>query len=299
MQMSAGCTCLEIVEVMLRSVLYDRRIFDIIWSMMKRVTVILMLCILLLPPLAAYADVIFEPENDFYEQHRSRIIFLGRSFAANGDGGSVSVKKDPGARADIARLENGAITYMQYSCLYDGDFWGFTYEHSGWIKLSQMLVLYDYVAFEEYHFGELYLYDGDYAEVKETRAAIAWPWPGSGEPMWVFEDLDAESFRVAYAYRDDEGREWGFVTYLYGSRNIWVCLSDPLNSDISIFNPVPAPGVWVSDTEHIDIRQHADAPVNESSIIAVIIVLVTALVVGTAVLIRVVWKNDKHGRGTP
>jgi len=140
-----------------------------------------------------------------------------------------------------------------YFCLYGGEFWGFTYEFSGWIKLDQMLVMYDYVAFEEDHRDEFYPYDGDFTQIKEARSAIAWAWPGSDAHIWTYEDLETENFRVSYAYKDNEGREWGFVTYLYGGRNIWVCLSDPLNRDIPAFNPAPEPMPWVAETNAIGI----------------------------------------------
>jgi hypothetical protein len=207
----------------------------------------------------------------------------------------VSIKKEPGSKNAITNLQSGATTYMQYSCLYDGDFWGYTFEYAGWVKLDQMLVLYDYVAFEEDHLDELYLYSGDYAELKETRSAIVWPWPGANAPLWTVEDLDAGNFRVAYAYMDAENREWGFVTYLYGSRNIWVCLNDPLNREMPVFNPAPEPSKWESETAHIDIRHHINEQENEFSILVIIIVLVTVLVVGTIVLIKVAWKPSKTG----
>ncbi|MDR2854536.1 MAG: hypothetical protein LBV40_00015 [Methanomicrobiales archaeon] len=159
------------------------------------------------------------------------------------------------------------------------------------MKLEEMLVLYDYVAFAEEHLNEFYPYNGDYTEIKETRSAIAWPWPGAGELLWTVEDLDTTHFYVTYAYKDEQGREWGFVPYLYGSRNIWVCLSDPQNRDLPAFNPAPEPDVWVSETVHVDIKHYASE--NEFSVVIVIIGLVTVLVAGTAVLIRVFWKPNK------
>jgi len=233
----------------------------------------------------------------FYKQHQNRIVYLGRSFSANGEDGSVLVKREPGSRNNIATLQNGTVAYMQYSCLYDGDFWGFTLEYSGWVKLSEMLVLYDYVAFEEEYFDDLYIYSGDYAVINETRSALAWPWPGASAPLWTIEDLNTDNFRVAYAYTDNDGRVWGFVTYLYGSRNVWFCLSDPLNRDIPAFNPAPAPSIWESETAHVDIRQYINEQKSETSILVVIIALVVALVGGTAILIRVVWKPNKIEQG--
>jgi hypothetical protein len=259
--------------------------------MFKYVSVIIIVCFLtlILIPLAAHADVIVEPENDFYTQHRDKIIFLNRNFVANGESGSVPIKKEPAANKDKGSLLNGDEAYMSYSCLYDGEFWGYTFSYEGWVKLDQMLVLYDYVSFEEEHFDEFYRYSGDYAKIKETRAVLVWPGPGAGAPVWTVEDLSTENFSVSYAYTDKDGREWGFVTYLYGNRNVWVCLSEPLNRDMPVLNPAPAPVVWVSETEHIDIQQQSGVQGGELSIIAIVIAMVSVLVLGTAVLIRVVW----------
>lgn len=257
------------------------------------------LCLLLTPTLAAYADIIAAPDNDFYDRHRNECVLLGRSFAVNGGNGFVSLKKAPGSGGELAVIENGEIIYLEYSCLYKGDYWGLTsfdnpdktsrqWRLYGWVKTDQLLVLYDDVAFEEDHLADIYLYRGDYAAIKETKAAIAWPWPGAGAILWTVEGLDAASFRVAYAYRDAEGREWGMVTYLYGSRDIWVCLSDPLNRDIPAFNPEPAPTLWVSETAHTDIG------ISQNPTLALIIGLVALVVFGTAVLIRVFWKPKKE-----
>ena len=259
--------------------------------MLKRFFVILIVCFFLMPASAAYADVIVPPENDFYTEHQDQMVYLDRSFVANGEGGSVSVKKAPGITQDIDTIQNGEAAYIEYSCLYEGNFWGFTNAYSGWVRLDQMLVLYDYVAFYEDHENEFYSYDGDYAEIKEARSAIAWPWPGADTPNWTIEDLGAEYFSVPYAYKDEEGREWGFVTYLFGNRNIWVCLSDPLDQNLS--TPRPAPSVWVSETEHVDIN-----PGKESSVFIIIIILVVVVVVVTMVLIRIFWKPNKTKQET-
>jgi len=259
--------------------------------MRKCVFALIAVCLLLKPAFTVYADLIYEPDNGFYQQHRRQIVYLGRSFMASGTGGSLSVKKDPGFRNDIAKLQNGEVTYVQYSCLYDGEFWGFTSEFSGWIKLDQMLVMYDYVAFEEDHRDELYPYDGDFSQIKETRSAIAWAWPGSDVYIWTYENLDTENFRVSYAYKDNEGREWGFVTYLYGGRNIWVCLSDPLNRDLPAFNPAPEPIPWVSETTHINIERSG------MSLFVLITIFTAVLVVSTVVLINVYWRPNKTNPG--
>jgi len=259
----------------------------------KRVFAFFAVCLLLAPALAAQADLIYEPENDFYEQHSSEILYLGRSFMANGADGFAQVRKEPGASSVIAELQNGEATYFQYSCLYDGDFWGYTSAYSGWVMMDQLLVLYDYISFEEEHLAKFYSYGGDYGEIRKEAAAIAWPWPGAEAPLWTFEDLDVENFWVSHAYTDDYGREWGFVTYLYGYRSIWICLSDPLNRGLAAQSPAPEPEQWVSDTEHTEIAV-AGGLSPEVAILAIIIVMVLALAVGTVVLIKVLWKPAKN-----
>ena len=258
--------------------------------MVKRFFMVLAVCVLLIPNFVAYADVIFEPENDFYIQNSRDCVYLGRSFTANGNDGSVPVKNEPGKEKATGTIKNGETVYVEYSCLYDGDYWGLVrWEGSyGWVKMEQMLVLYDYISFDEEHFEEFYQYTGNYDEIKKESAACTWAWPGSEGPLWTITDLNTDNFWVSYAYMDQDGREWGFVTYLYGSRNIWVCLSDPLNRDMPVFNPAPEPDVWESETMHVDIRENT--PENEFPILVVVIILVITLVVGTAVLIRVIWK---------
>ena len=41
---------------------------------MKRIAFLLVSCLLMMASLAAYADVIIEPEDAFYAQHQSRIL---------------------------------------------------------------------------------------------------------------------------------------------------------------------------------------------------------------------------------
>ena len=256
--------------------------------MKKIVLALLILIFVLTPASVAYADVLIEPENRFYEKHRDNIVYLSRGFSANGPDGFAHVRKQPGARNEVTKIKNGEEVYIEYSCLYDGDFWGFTLQNSGWIRMDELLVLYDFLTFEEEHSSEFYAYDGDYAEIEETRSAIAWSWPGSGDALWTFEDTDAEYFNAAYAWKDEQGREWGFVGYLYGLRNIWFCLSDPVNGEIPAFNPASAPSAWAAAKAHKEIVKSDD------SMLWIIIILVAVLIIVTAVLIRVFWKPKKQ-----
>lgn len=265
--------------------------------MKKSIFTLFAVCFLILSAFTAFATDPVDSTNDFFNQNRSECVYLGRSFRLSNADGSVSVKSAPGSNQEIAVIENGKTVFIEYSCLFKGDYWGLTsfYKNNssnqgktyGWVKLDQFLVLYDYVAFEEEHLNEFYTYHGNYDKIKNTREVLAWQWPGSGSPLWTIKDIDTTNFRVLHAYKDEKGREWGFVTHFYDSPNIWICLSDPLNRAIPAFNPAPAPKPWVSETTHTDIGKSA------SPTIVLIIILVTALVVGTIILIKVFWKSDK------
>ena len=258
--------------------------------MRKLILAVLAACFLLIIAVPVSADVVVQPENAFFASHRNDCIYLGRDFIANGLDGFVAVHDTPDAKDNGLTIENGEVLRLEFSCLYEGVFWGFAERHSGWVKIDgQLSVLYDYVAFQEAHVEELYHYEGDYAALNETKAAAAWPWPGADAPLWTIEDLDMAHFSTLYAYQDAEGREWGFVTYLHGSPNVWFCLSDPLNRELPAFNPAPAPMPWESDTAHTDIAK------TETPAVLLIVVLVAGLVVGTAVLIKVFWKPGEEG----
>lgn len=263
--------------------------------MKKRVLALITVYLFLIPAFAIFADAAAKPDNAFFTRHENKCVYLGRSFVANGIDGFVTVKKEPGSAREEVKIKNGETVYLDYSCLYNSEYWGYTSDENGWVKIdNQLFVLYDYISFLEEHQAELYPYSGDYAEIKKTRAAVAWPWPGAESPLWTIEDLDTTNFRVLHAYKDQQSREWGFVTYLYGSPNIWICLSEPLNRAIPVFHPAQEPTVWKPDTEHTDIGKSANS---HHGTLGLMILLVTVLFVGTAVLIKILWKPDKNGSG--
>jgi len=266
-------------------------------ALAKSVFTLTILTFLLTATLFAGADGIVEPENDFYNQHRDECVYLGRSFV-NAKYNSVSIKNEPDAHDDIGIIKNGETVYLEYSCLFDGAYWGMSqYRYNGWVKIDQLLVLYDYVAFEEDHFDEFYEYNGAYDELRNAGAAIAWPWPGSGIPLFTIESIDTEHFKALHVYMDDAGREWGFVPYYYGNGNIWVCLNDPLNRDTLATNPAPQPAVWETETFHYDIALYKNVQKSKSSMLIIIIIMVAALVAGTAILIKVFWTPQKTKPG--
>jgi len=261
--------------------------------MVKRGFLALMICLFLAPFTIAYADLIWEPENNFYQEHKSNMVALDRSFTVNGTNGTVAVKEKPGAKQDVTSIKNGTVIYIHYSCLYGGEYWGYTeyygdsVRYSGWVKLDQMLVHYDYKAFAEQHRNEFYEYKGAYSEMKDPLSCVTWDWPGADHLKSVTE-VYLDHFSIVHAYKDKDGREWGFITDYKGSIGFWVCLSDPLNQSIPAFNPEPEPYLWVSMTTHVDL---IDSDKGSDPPIVAISAMVAFVVAGTAALIRVFWKR--------
>jgi hypothetical protein len=253
--------------------------------MKKLLSGIFAIVFVLLASTTVYADVLFEPDNGFYQNNKANCGSISRSFVVNGEKGYVSVKNQPEG-VEKTKLDNGDTVWLYYSCLYNGVYWGFTHlGGGGWVEISQLLLLYNFEDFARDHADEFHAYNGGYEKIIEAGRAITWAWPGSGEPGYILSDLNAGNVASSTYYTDDQGRVWGFVTYLYGYRNIWLCLSDPLDGDIPAFNPAPPPIPWEPKFEHVDIGE----PV--SGTIVLIAVLVSALAIGTGVLIKVFWKG--------
>ena len=245
---------------------------------------------------AAFADAIATPDNSFYIRHNSECVYLNRGFYANGEGGSVSLKKEPGSSTETGSVENGVKINIMFTYEYKGETWGVTTVYisgksynefpTGWVPFSQLLLAYDYICFNEDHQEEIYNYTGGYDSLKEAEKIVLWSWPGSGVELSSIQqgDFDYNNLGIDSAYKDGEGREWGFIGYWYGARNVWVCISDPSNSDIPAFNPEPKPALWQPDGA--DNNTSAGGP----PVPVLAIILVSSAVVCTAVLIRLVSK---------
>ncbi|MDR0784009.1 MAG: hypothetical protein LBE83_09685 [Propionibacteriaceae bacterium] len=257
---------------------------------MKRLAGLAIVCLLALATPLAYGDAIVQPNNDFWEQHLEQMVRLDREFVVFSATGSVDVQTAPDLTTVVKNLTSGDILMLDYTCLYDGSYWGYSLEHEGWIDMEQLRLLKDYADYYDEHQDEFYPYQGGLAAVQETGAALVWRWPGADWPLWTLS-FDAETLTsqmISWAYRDADGRQWGFIDYYDGNQNFWICLSDPMNADIRHFDPLPEPTVWVPETPHINIP----APTNPTSPIIIVIVVVV-LVVAAAGLILVAWKPKR------
>lgn len=284
--------------------------------MKKKMTTLLLAAILLaFPFINAGADVIFEPADDFYSRHSNECEYLGRRFYANGDDGYVSMLSEPASGKRIATVENGEILGIQF--IYDnaGEIWGVGYD-SGWAPMSDLILVYDAISFNEDHKHEFDVADVDVDALINAGYIVFWTWPGSGEismeyvPSADNKALERSWLEAAYTYTDDEGRVWGYIPYFYAARSQWVCLSDPSNKGIPAFNEATAPTLKQPGNSPLEPDvipggptsypssvtgppDAPDPPPDGPSMLGLILVLVGFLVVATAVLIGFFWNRKK------
>lgn len=232
----------------------------------------------------ARADVLWEPNNSFYARHADECEYLGRRFYANGPEGYITLWDAPGGYLVEGQYQNG----FALSVHWVWENWGCVYAFDGekvsvgWVPLSDLELVYDYIAFEE-EYGELIEpYQGQFADydgdVEEIRF---YEYPGAAEPKetWGTEDvLDDLTGRggdsyIQSVFVDEDGLTWGYVGYLYGSRNLWFCLDDPGGTDFPI-REVEVPDLIPARTPRLPVMAYVPYA------------LVAVVVIVTAVLLR-------------
>lgn len=209
---------------------------------MKRKLIALLTVLLLLAAMAtpAFADIIWEPRGDsFYESHRDECDYHDRSYLANGEKGYVTVKASPDSLIEVANLANGTRFFVVHVWEgKDGTQWGVGYpsgqwDKEGWVKLSEMAMVYDYISFNEDHSHEFQEYDGSGDHLTE---AYVYSYPGGVCGSRMEQGSGDYTFAQAFnnLYTDENGLRWTFVGYYMGHRDGWVCIDDPMNENLGI-----------------------------------------------------------------
>lgn len=187
----------------------------------------------------ASADVIWEPEDDFFTRHSEQCEYESFTCYANGESGYVEVYSKPGDGRPKQVIPNGGLysvswTYENRWALieYDSQTLQNAYDaETGWVKLSQLEKKYDSDDFISDHGDKLSdeIVTLKPEEIGESFAV--WSYPGSGEVM--YENMPPYSeLSLGSIYTDGEGRRWGYVGYYYGRLNGWVCIDEPSSTDI-------------------------------------------------------------------
>ena len=108
-----------------------------------------------------------------------------------------------------------------------GIVWGFSERHGAWAPLGYTMVQYDHIAFREEHADKITTPTN--TMTMECKSVYLYEYPGAPNPLQMGNlDLTTEQL-----YTDEQGRQWGYVSYVYGIRNKWFCLDDPANDQLS------------------------------------------------------------------
>ncbi|WP_167956099.1 hypothetical protein [Anaerosporobacter faecicola] len=244
------------------------------------------------------ADVIWEPEDDFYREHTDECTYVNRSYTSNGEKGYIIVYRSPIQNKKIDALINGSTLHVSFSYDKDGEIWGvINYDKkgddtvepayaggtTGWVRLEELNVVYDEISFREDHTGQIQSYSGDFDTYEIKEQIYIWTYPGSGEALNKIDkttwDNKENAPNLSECYTDEDGREWGYVGYYYGMGG-WICISDPENEKLPIkqhakeeeFTPVEPP-------KDILKSQEQEERLEEGILIGIVagVVIITAL----------------------
>ncbi len=231
------------------------------------------------------ADVIWTPENRFYEMHREECEYIGRTYEFRGYEGSVPVFDAPDGKY-LGSVENGGTSNVQF--LWQGEqAWGYVEQvaASGWVPMDDLSLVYDSQQFMEEHADRIQTVEP--TGVDEEKIVIyEYPYGPRRFTMEEYEGYQPFEDMFAILYTDESGLRWGYVGYYMGRVEAWVCLDDPLNEDLS---------TSVVETQP-SAAQLRGTPSVEASGNALLLpaVLVFAVVVVTAALIRKLCPQKKR-----
>lgn len=285
------------------------------WFMEKRFGKIWMACLLVLIgciscALSVRADVIWEPEDSFYQEHASECTYVNRWFTANGPDGKVILYQSPEMPIETGSWENGYQAYIAF--VYtdsDGIEWGI-YDNdaklSGWVPMAYMEVVYDSLSFQQEHSGEITEQSGE-LECKDGEEIYLWKYPGAED----FQTFESQEYPPSYhgVYEDAEGHRWGHVGYYFGIKDKWVCIDRP-GAEFAALYPEGAPGAeqkgGMEDSEKADSDKENPGgdnsreterivPKRNGRVVTIAVVMVAAVVLGTAALL-VIMKKRQPGK---
>lgn len=211
--------------------------------MKKLFTFLLSLVLLLSLCPAALADVIVEPEDNFFKQHSDACLRENRGYYTNGGKGYVIGFAAPEGSGKVV-FPNGTRFVISWT-YSDGDkLWGLMEysaetlqpgygEESCWVNLSEMLLDYDSESFMAEHAAQLVEESVQVLIPDYQSEMICWAYPGSTTVKYTIGG-HANTIDFYQTYTDSLGRKWGYCGYWRAHRQFWVCLDDPFNQELSV-----------------------------------------------------------------
>lgn len=186
----------------------------------------------------ASADIIWEPNDSFYEKHRGECSYVGRGYELAGYDGKVTVFTAPGGMNKLT-LDNGLQVGIQFTWKGKGTTWGYLVRWDenwdsrteGWVPMDDLSLVYDSKQFMTDHAGE----------ITETQPvpvnfheAVLYDYPNGPAGSTLAEEPEYQRFDEMFTqvYTDSSGLRWGYVGYYMGLREYWICLDDPMNGEL-------------------------------------------------------------------
>ena len=142
------------------------------------------------------ADVIWEPEDTFYQEHAEQCNYEGRSYLTNGKDGYVIVYDSPKATKKIDAVTNEQEFYVSFTYEKWGTKWGVVNytkdsgdnvessdqdEQTGWVRMKDMTVVYDEQSFSRDHNNQITQSNEKFDLSNTKNQVYIWSYPGSKE----------------------------------------------------------------------------------------------------------------------
>lgn len=248
-----------------------------------------------------YADLIFEPNDSFYQKNSESMKTLRREFTANGADGNVTVFSNPTSKKKDVTFENGTIFFVSFTYTSTlGTKWGIieyprkdnsnvtiSNRETGWVKMDDLKLVYDNISFSEDHKDEFTNYNNEFDAIKDEENLLLWTYPGSGVIKRTFI-INPDTYPVFdHTYTDENDRVWGYISYYMGKGG-WLCFSAPSDENL--------PKSVVKSDELNDTLQDdnntTNTFLNEKALFIIAITLVSVLVIITILLIRKFWSKN-------
>lgn len=203
---------------------------------MKKIAWMLVLLMLLAFGMTfANADVLWIPEDEFFEEHQDECETLGRSYYTTK---SLTLQVSPENDRKVETIKAGSYVYAQFSYTDEGNVkWGLNElenGRTGWFKLEDATLKYDHMSFMEDKAEQITEYEGE-LRAYEGDIAIYYTYPNSGE---FFKGPANAETQYSYNYTDEAGKEWAYVSYFWGQDG-WICQDDPNDESLDSARFVP------------------------------------------------------------
>lgn len=208
---------------------------------------------LLLNGLPVHADLIWEPmEDPFYAEYADECEYANRTYVAKTD--EVVVYESPTSHEKVDVWEKGKSVYISF--VYEdekGVEWGI-YDNgdetqSGWIRMEDMALKYDSLAFRE-EYAEKIMEEAVTVGSGEEMTIGFWTYPGAKGKNDV--KIGEEGLTLYETFTDEAGHKWAYVGYYRAMKNYWVCVDAPSAEFEELYpDGAPARGVILEGTDTV------------------------------------------------